>query len=213
MKKNTWIIIGAIFVVIIAALIALNQEDQKQTVVSAILPGIEEFVRSNSNYGTIKEFKNMPDWANGKRQQINTTTGNYLFYLYGNEVVGVWEYKSNGEREQIFHKDIPSEQKNVNREAASGLPAYTIIDQVNLLSGGRYGDILITTYSKSTSKKLIEKVLRQIASKEGFTQAALYCTMDAYKANNSASFSKEHPNALNKGFLGMLNEDGTFYSE
>ncbi len=74
---------------------------------------------------------------------------------------------------------------------------------------GRYGDILIKTYSRETPKEERESVLRSIAAKENFHQAALYCSEEAYQANNSASFLREHQNALKTCFLGSL-KDGVF---
>ncbi len=108
----------------------------------------------------------------------------------------------------IFISTLPEteEQKatTIEEEVVDALPAYTVIDQVKLLSGGKYGDILITSFSKSTPADVRESVLRRIAKKEGFTEAALYCTMEAYKANFSSSYLETHPDALNEGPLGSL---------
>ncbi len=214
MIKNQWVIVGVVVACLVVFYLIVNQENRQKVTIKSILPGIEDFVNSHPEYGSITETKDMPDWAYGKRQLVITNKYNYLFYLYGNEVTGIWKYTSNGGREQIFHKDIPELPKNVHRESTEELTAYIIIYQVDMgVSRGKAGSILITSYSKSTPKEVREKTLRKIAEKEGFTQADLYCTMEAYKANYSESFLKKHPNALKDGFLGRVREDGTFFSE
>ena len=91
------------------------------------------------------------------------------------------------------------------------LPQYKILFQVKLMSGsGKYGEILIQSYSKETPKEERENTLRKIIKKEGFVSAALYSTEDAYKANSSESFSKANPNALKNGYLGQITEKGEF---
>lgn len=175
----------------------------------SLLPGIETFLKKHPEYGTVIYTEKMPDWANGKRQKVKTSTGEYLFYVYNNDIVGIDKY-TNGQRSKIFHKDIPQLPENVTSKSDRNLPSYKILSQVNLASGGKYGEILIPNYSRKTPKELRESTLRQIAAKEGFAQADLYSTEDAFKANSSASYSKTHPNALKKGFLGSLNRDGTF---
>ena len=146
----------------------------------------------------------------GKRQQVTTNKYTYLFYMQNEEVVGVWRYKSDGGREQIFKREILELEKSVEKQTYEDLPSYQIIDQIDLITGGKYGDILIISFSKVTPRVTRESILRRISKKEGFTEATLYCTMDAYKANNSASYLKAHPNALKEGCLGYL-KDGKFF--
>ena len=105
----------------------------------------------------------------------------------------------------VFHKDF-AKSKDVEREEVDELPAYIIIDQVELISGGIHGDILITSFSKDTPINVCESVLKSIAKKEGFTEASLYCTREVYQANLSSSYSEAHPNALKEGYLGHLKE-------
>lgn len=111
-----------------------------------------------------------------------------------------------GKIEEISRIEIQRPQKDVEREEVDELPAYVIIDQIELISGGIHGDILITSFSKDTSIKVCESVLKSIAKKEGFTEASLYCTREAYQANLSSSYSEAHPNALKEGYLGHLKE-------
>ena len=101
---------------------------------------------------------------------------------------------------------VPESQQETQ---APELPPYKVLDTVNLITGGRYGDVLVETYSRETPKEERESVLRSIAAKENFHQAALYCSEEAYQANNSASFLRGHPNALETCFLGGL-KDGVF---
>lgn len=195
MKKE---FVFIVIISIISIMISCAKTEQE------LLPGIESFFNQHPDYGTVLNTKDLPDWANGKRQQVTTSKGTYLFYTHNNEVVGVWLETEDGKREKIFSKEIPGLQKDIKKEAVDDLPAYTIIDQAKLISGGKSGDILITSFSKATPAKVRESVLRRIVRKEGFTEAYLYCTMEAYKANYSSSYLKAHPNALKEGYLGSL---------
>jgi hypothetical protein len=112
-----------------------------------------------------------------------------------------------GKIEEISRVEIQRQQKDVEREEVDELPEYIIIDQVELISGGIHGDILVTSFSKDTSINLCESVVKSIAKKEGFTEASLYCTREAYQANFSSSYAEAHPNALKEGYLGHLKED------
>ena len=86
-----------------------------------------------------------------------------------------------------------------------------VLDEVTLINGKIYGDILLPSFSRSTSVTVIEKVARKIAEAEGFDQVSFYSTEEAYKANMSSSFLNSHPDALKTGFLGSL-KDGKFTS-
>lgn len=176
----------------------------------ALLPGISDFIKQRVEYGTVTSTDPQPDWADGKRQQVNTTTGRYLFYTYKDEVVGVYKYNSDGSRTRQFHKDIPQLPQNIEKAAEGNIPEYKIISQMNLIGNkGKWGDIVIPSYSKNTPKDIREATLRQICQREGFVGAALYSTEEAYKANVSASYAQNNPGALKAGFLGSL-RDGSF---
>ncbi|MFX0136504.1 MAG: hypothetical protein ACFFDN_22885 [Candidatus Hodarchaeota archaeon] len=210
MKKISLLIMLIVSVFMFISCESTKQEEKQQEISSSLLPGIESFLKLHPEYGTVIRVKDMPNWARGKRQQVTTGRDTYLFYMQNEEVVGVWRYKGDGAREQIFKKEITELEKSVEKQAFEDLPSYQIIDQLDLINGGKYGDILVPSFSKKTSRVTRESILRRISKKEGFTEATLYCTMDAYKANNSASYLKAHPNALKEGCLGYL-KDGKFF--
>lgn len=87
-------------------------------------------------------------------------------------------------------------------DTAEELPAYTIPSRVDLLVGGRYGEVLIPTMTRDDDDR--ERVFRAIVAREGFTRAAFYSTEDAFTANGSAAFLEANPEALREGFLGSL---------
>jgi hypothetical protein len=110
-----------------------------------------------------------------------------------------------------------SDDANLNEKSSiesvnnKSLPNYRILFRVDLISGkGVFGEVLISDYSKKTSKDEIENSLRAIIKKEGFVSAMLYSTEDAYRANMSESFSKAHPEAMEVGYLGQITEKGMF---
>jgi len=104
-----------------------------------------------------------------------------------------------------FDKSIPRQKSKPSYK----LPKYSILDEVTLFSGGKYGDILITSFSRKTSLDELKSAAKEIARSEGFDEISLYSTKEAFKANFSSSYSESHPNALKNGYLGSY-KDGVF---
>ena len=71
--------------------------------VPTALPGVTEFFAAHPKYGSIREVQPMPDWAQGARQQVVTTVGEYLVYLKGSTVVTVYANDENG-RQELWRK-------------------------------------------------------------------------------------------------------------
>lgn len=107
----------------------------------------------------------------------------------------------------VYDRSRPRESEYIEPELE--LPDYTILDEVNLLVGGYYGDVLVPSLTPDTQVEELEAVAGQIAQAEGFDEISLYCTEEAYRANFSASFLEDHPDALKDGFLGHY-KDGVF---
>jgi len=195
-----------------AAQISENQNPQSNTNIK-LLPGIDKFLKENPQYGNVTEVFEKPDWDKGKRQQVNTNTGNYLFYMYQDDIASVYKYDITAEDGlmRIFHKEIPKPTIDTSEKEINKLQ-YRILFSFEL-SGkkGLYGEILVPNYSPKTPKETREKTLREICAKENFVSASMYKTEDAYHANISAKFLKQHPNALKNGFLGMIDEYGEFF--
>ena len=188
---------------VLSFLIACNLENPSEK-------AINDFVKIHTTYGAVQFTSAKPDWAEGKRSKVVTDKGNYLFYLSKtNEVVGVWQENEDGTKTQLFKKESTEFINQINEDR--NLPQYKILSQVDLFSGeGKFGEILVLSYSTNTPKEEIESTLRQIMEKKGFASAMIYCTEAAYKANSSESFSKSHPNALENGYLGQVTEKGKF---
>ena len=106
-----------------------------------------------------------------------------------------------------FDRRVPAPRKN--RDPA--LPKYEVLFRVKQYMGNKriYGDVLIASLSRATPAKKREQVARAICRQERLDDLCLYSTRDAYEANISESYSKSHPDALKKGFLGSLT-DGKF---
>jgi len=105
---------------------------------------------------------------------------------------------------------VEAEESNDDEEDAFSMPEYTILDTVPLMIGGKHGDVLIQTYSPDTATDILRETAINIAGAGGFTSLSLYSTEEAYRASYSASYSNEHPGALEKGYLGRY-ENGEFY--
>lgn len=150
----------------------------------------------------------------GNRYSVSTSKDTFLFYLYSeeNRVVGVYVKDGNEIIQNIYSEDIPELPKNVKRKATNEIPEYEIMDQLDLISGGRHGDILIKSFSKETTLEEREKTIRYIMEKENLTQADLYSTREAFKANMNSSYSESNPGVLKKGYLGGVMDDNKFYA-
>jgi hypothetical protein len=117
---------------------------------------------------------------------------------------------SQSERAEVFSKDNLEPPPGLDAPpAASETPAYKVLDTVDMLTGGRYGEILVTSYSRQTSVAERESTLRAIMANENLFRADLYCSEDAAKANSSSSYAAEHPDALKTCYLGSI-QDGVF---
>lgn len=202
-----------VFVAIVMVFVLLFEgEEAPEREGPTPLPAIAEFVEDNPEYGSVRETVAMPDWARGPRQQVHTSSGNYLFYVQDGQVVTVYRYEDDSSRTQIYREPIPDTAMDVgDRPAEEGTPAYTVLDKVSLLRGGVAGDVLIESYSLETPSRERESTLRAIMAEEGMTEAYLYCSEDAQKANLSASYRESHPSTLSTCFLGEI-RDGEFKS-
>ncbi|MCA9399983.1 MAG: hypothetical protein KC713_00015 [Candidatus Omnitrophica bacterium] len=78
-----------------------SSSSSKSQSVGGALPAVTAYIQSNPNYGSVLGVSDQPDWAQGKRQEVRTTKGHYLFYLKGDQVDGIWEYLPNGQRRKI----------------------------------------------------------------------------------------------------------------
>lgn len=188
---------------------------QKNDVSDKLLPGIKPFMAQySSTYGKVTDVISQPNWANGKRQQVNTTKGHYLFYMEGDEVVSVRVYDSKGNymsQPELYHKDSSKLPETKAVAKSENIPAYKILFRVKLSTGeGFFADILVPEYSRQTSKDTLETTLRSIMKREGLIQATIYSTEEAYKANMSEKYSKANPKAK-EGVLCSVLKNGEFY--
>lgn len=82
------------------------------------------------------------------------------------------------------------------------MPQYQVLDEVRLINGSLYADVLIPGYSKDTDQEVLKKAALTLAKEKGYDEISLYSTEDAKKANFSSSFLEKHPDALVQGYLG-----------
>ena len=174
----------------------------------SLLPEIKDFLTEHREYGNPVAVEAVPNWAEGKRQrvtlEISGKRNSLLFYIKDDRVVTIYEDGVNG-RKKIWSDYEPVESSiPKDRNETEVLPSYTVLSSTKKMSGGKFGDILIPSFSRKIPVKKRETIFRAISSKEGIEDVSFYSTNDAYKANISASFLKSHPDALRKGLLGLL---------
>ena len=83
------------------------------------------------------------------------------------------------------------------------LPEYRILDRTRLMGGGAHGDVLVESYSRETPAGNRREALRRIMSKEGLSEAALYCSEDAMRASYSSSYAEAHPSEVERCAIGV----------
>lgn len=191
----------------------LEGEDEMTKIDRDNYKSIRKFIDNNKVLGKFTYFEKKEPWLHGDRYSISTDEDTYLFYLYNekNKVVSVNVKNEKGNIKNIYREDVPDLPDNFKRSATEKLPEYIILDQVDLMAGGRYGDVLIKSFSKKTPLKKRKEIIKAIMEKESFDQAALYSSREAFKANINSSYSESHPNALKNGYLGSM-ENNEFTS-
>lgn len=90
---------------------------------------------------------------------------------------------------------------------------YTLLDTVDLISGGKYCDFLLSGISNNISKSEVDRIRSVLNNKYGCLYYAIYTSQDAYNANLDSSFSETHPGALEKGLLFSKSEFGSSYGK
>ncbi len=75
--------------------------------------------------------------------------------------------------------------------------------------GGKYAAFLITTLSRDTSVARRSEIARALAKRHGLSRVDLYCSEEAWRSEFSACYAEQHPGAMEKCSLGVL-EDGRF---
>jgi hypothetical protein len=86
------------------------------------------------------------------------------------------------------------------------IPRYSVVARVKLLTGGVHGDILLPSARPGMSPDTLASIAQAIVAKENLTEADLYRTEAARKANLSAAYAKQHPGALESGYLGSIKD-------
>ncbi len=192
----------------VALWISLTTSTNAKDVSSELLLGIGAFLESHDEFGTPTATQSVPDWAQGKRQRVQFSNGqNLLFYLKEGKVVTVYEDHPQEGRKKIWGEFSSPPQEDTSkdkREEANGaIPAYTIIQSMNLARSGKHADILIPTLSRDTPRATRESIAFQLLKKEGLTAVSLFSTREACKAQYSASFAEANPGA-SEGYLGQI---------
>jgi len=176
-----------------------------------LLAEISKFLRDHEEFGKPRATQSIPNWESGKRQRVTFNTGrNLLFYTKSGQVTAIFEDDPIEGRKKVWGEYEKYEKFTpVARAPSISLPAYTVLSSYKKTGGGKFGDIWVPSFSRNTPVKTREAVFRAIAAKEGINDVTFYTTEEAYKANISASFARTHPDAMQKGLLGIL-QGGVF---
>ena len=198
--------------IVLAVLISLAPPANAGDVFSEVMPGIRAFLERHNEFGAPAAIQSVPDWAQGKRQRVQFKNGrNLLFYLKEGKVVSVYEDHPKEGRKKIWGEfsTLPQDALTDRQQEADGsVPAYTIIQSMNLARGGKHADILIPTLSRDAPKATRESIAVELLKMEGLTGVSLFSTREACKAHYSASFAKANSNA-SEGFLGQISPGST----
>jgi len=210
------IVLGVIIVGVVGGILSSSgsgsstAKPQSHTIARQIKPdvlsGIQAFLTKHKEYGSPTGTQSVPDWAKGKRQRVQFTTGrNLLFYLKDGVVVTVYEDDSRGDRKKIWnsYSGTAEYMKDVSRKPAGSIPEYTVISAISLLAGGKQADVLIPSLTRQTPRDTRSRIAFAILKKEGLRCLSMFSTREACKAAYSDSFAKQHPDASD-GYLGGI---------
>ena len=89
------------------------------------------------------------------------------------------------------------------------LPRYEVLDVAHMIDGGKTVEILVPSYSRDTPIEELKRFTEEIARIDGYIRISLYCTEEAYRAEHSHTYYREHPKAKEEGYLGFY-EYGRF---
>jgi len=112
-------------------------------------------------------------------------------------------------KDGLINSSINRKLESTEIESSEGKNVYSILKKVNLFSGGTHAHVLTPELSKSTDTKLRAEVAKKLMVKEQLDSIMIYQTRAAWKANQSESYLKKNPNALD-GYLGSVDTDGNF---
>jgi len=217
------IVLGVIIVGVVGGILSSSDsgsstaKPQPRTIARQIKPdilsGIQAFLTKHKEYGSPTGTQSVPDWAKGKRQRVQFTTGrNLLFYLKDGVVVTVYEDDSRGDRKKIWnsYSGTAEYMKDVSRKPAGSIPEYTVISAISLLAGGKQADVLIPSLTRQTPRDTRSRIAFAILKKEGLRCLSMFSTREACKAAYSDSFAKQHPDASDDYLGGISMNTGTF---
>jgi|GEM_PF-2590966 len=211
--RSCLLFVGLPFValILLAMIGSLLDPDGGNSRPSGMIPEVSKFLESHPEFGRPIHARRAQNWVKGKRQRIEFMSGRILeFYELNGQVMTVWESSPDRERVIVWGESYkPEPFVPVDRPALSDLPAYKILYVVEPMKGGKTGDVLMPSLSRSTPTVERESIARRITALEGWVEIRLYSTEEAYEANYSASFAEQHPNAMRTGFLGVIS-DGQF---
>ena len=101
-----------------------------------------------------------------------------------------------------FDQSVRRQQKPEVLDGAS-IPKYEILETLRQLNGRESGSVLVPSLSRQTPPAERERVARLIMAAEGFDDLYMYATREALEADNSTTYSRQHPEA-EKGRLGGI---------
>lgn len=94
-------------------------------------------------------------------------------------------------------------------EKAIDIPEFSFYDEVELIDGENYADIVIDDLSKDTPEQDIKDLVLAISKEKKLDSLTLYSTYESYKANYSQSYKDLYPDALDNGLI-VTFTDGSF---
>jgi len=129
----------------------------------------------------------------------------YIFWPGPNEVQSTAEETVTSTAEQR-----QSEQRSGSSSASvDSLPKYEIVDTVDQMVGGLYGEVIIPSLPVDVDTTRMKRIAFAIMQRHGLDAAAFYRTEEARRSDLSTSFRENHPGALEEGLLGSV-RNGTF---
>lgn len=106
-KKTSRAAWAGLAVVLLLVVVGIGQAiqgegDSGAALAASTYPEAVSFLDAHPEYGELRSASAVPDWAQGRRVEIGTSTGRLLLYLLDGEVVTVYRLTDGGGREEVY---------------------------------------------------------------------------------------------------------------
>lgn len=107
MKK--YLILVVVFTILFSSL-CYGADDQSLNLETIV----KNFITNNDDLGIFATMNESPDWDKGKKREVYTTQGKFMFVFYKKQIIRVYNYGNNGKlNKKVYNKVTPELPDNI----------------------------------------------------------------------------------------------------